>query len=393
MLQYTKMKKRKRHYLVRNKVKLVHSGKEFFNLLKQLIDEARHSIHIQIYIFDEDTTGNFIADALIEAAKRKVAVYLVADGFASQSLSKEFIQKLRDAGIHFRFFEPLFKSRGFYFGRRMHHKVIVIDGIQALTGSMNIADRYNDLPGQKAWFDLALYVEGEAAASLYRFCSRFWSKKRSYALPADVDETVNAIPEKEYASVIIHQNDWVYRKLQISKSYVNIARHATERITIVNSYFLPSRKFRNELKRAVKRGVEVRVVLTKISDVRIAKSAERYLYRWLLRNNVKIYEYKTTILHAKLATADGHILTIGSYNINRLSDLVSVELNLEVKSEAFVPQVEKEIDAVIKNECIPIDFATYNTKLFSFKQFSHWISYQVLRLVQIMFTFYFKQKE
>jgi len=115
-------------YTTRNKVKIIRGGTEYFNLLLELINRAEESIHLQTYIFGNDETGNMVADALMAAAKRKVNVYLLADGYASQSLSKKTMQAFAAAGVHFRFFEPLLKSKNFYFGRRLHHKIFVSDG-------------------------------------------------------------------------------------------------------------------------------------------------------------------------------------------------------------------------------------------------------------------------
>src|SRR6185312_9444754 len=93
-------------YTAINQVKLIRAGKEYFNLLQELIHSANESIYIQSYIFDDDETGTLVADALKQAVKRKVNVYLMADGYASQGMTKSFIRELRTAGIHFRFFEP-----------------------------------------------------------------------------------------------------------------------------------------------------------------------------------------------------------------------------------------------------------------------------------------------
>ena len=107
-----------------------------------MIKEARQSIHMQIYIFEDDETGRLVGDALIAAAKRNVQTYLLVDGFASQNLPQEFINNLVTSGVHFRHFEPLFKSRNFYFGRRLHSKVLVTDAKSALVGGVNITNRY-----------------------------------------------------------------------------------------------------------------------------------------------------------------------------------------------------------------------------------------------------------
>ncbi len=163
-------------YTHHNKVKLVHGGGDYFSRLVQMLDQARTTIHLQTYIFEEDATGRIVADALIRAARRKVQVFVLLDGYASQDLSKNFIAELKDAGIRFRWFWPLFKSRRFYLGRRMHHKVVVADAACCLTGGVNISDRYNDIGGNKAWLDWALYVEGQAALRLHIVCNDMWRK-------------------------------------------------------------------------------------------------------------------------------------------------------------------------------------------------------------------------
>ena len=393
--------KRKKHasytsnYSLHNRVRLVHGGKEFFSLAEQLINQAKSSIHFQTYIFDEDETGNFITEALINAAKRNVDVWLLADGFASQGLSKVYIDKLQQAGIHFRFFEPLLKSEHFYFGRRLHQKVIVVDAMKAIVGSMNISNRYNDLSGSKAWCDYAIYAEGEVCADLYKGCCRLWTKKRSFNFksPSLKGGGLASIPEKEYCMVRVRRNDWVKRKNEIASSYSHMFRTAQKSISIVCSYFLPGKTIQTQLKRAVRRGVKVKVVLAGLSDVKSAKWAERYLYRWMLRHKIEVYEYQPTVLHAKMAVADGQLFTIGSYNLNGLSHYASIELNLEIKNELFASQMEKEIDAIIEKDCKKIDLVTYKIPLFSPKQFLHWASYHVIHLILRLSTFYFKQKE
>ena len=127
LFQILQLGKRNISFSAQNRVKLVKGGAPFFDALKELIRNAEHTIHLQTYIFSNDVTGTSVAEDLMEAAKRGVSVYLMADGYASRALPKDFIKKLEDAGVHFRFFEPIFRSEHFYFGRRLHHKVVVID--------------------------------------------------------------------------------------------------------------------------------------------------------------------------------------------------------------------------------------------------------------------------
>ena len=316
-LQILRRRKRGSIFSSQNIVDVVKGGAPFFSLLKELIDKAEHSIHLQTYIFSNDTTGSLIAESLMEAAKKGVSVYLMADGYASRALPKEFIKKLEDAGINFRFFEPVFRSEHFYFGRRMHHKVAVVDNRYGLVSGSNIADRYNDLPGQPAWFDMALFVEGDAAVELYDICLKIWERDQAKrnVLRKKLVDLFNYISKEDAVGVRVLQNDWVRRKLEIYFAYHKLFKQSKKSITIVCSYFLPGLSLRNRLSNAVQRGVDVKVVLSNVSDVTVTKHAERYLYNWMFRNGIKVYEYLPTVLHAKIAVVDGEFLNMGSYNI------------------------------------------------------------------------------
>ena len=124
-------------------VQLVFSGDNYFEILQQIIAGAKNVIHLQTYIFEEDKTGHEVAESLKNAAKRGVKIYLLADAFGSKNLSKNFIVQMKNAGIQFRFFSPLFSSEGIRFGRRLHHKIVVADKCVALVGGINITDKYH----------------------------------------------------------------------------------------------------------------------------------------------------------------------------------------------------------------------------------------------------------
>lgn len=377
-----------------NRVKLVHGGPEYFCLLEQIIDSAQHSIHFQTYIFNNDETGNKIAAALIRAAQRGIKVYFLADGYASQHLANGFRTKLRAAGVKFRFFEPIFKSDYFYFGRRLHHKVVVVDARFAVLGGVNIADRYNQVQNNRAWLDIAVFVEGEVAVELYHYCYALWRKQKQLARPAFyIEKLSQTIPSNERCSVRVRRNDWVKGKREIWKTYFCLFNNATESITVMCSYFLPGHELRKALGKAAKRGVKVRVVLAGPSDVIIVKYAERYLYNWMLRHKIEIYEYQPTVLHAKLAVVDNHWVTIGSYNINNLSAYASIELNVDVRNKPFASLVHKELDQIINNDCNRIKAEDYKISFPYINTLLQRLSYEIIRLVLYMFTFYFKQEE
>lgn len=379
-------------YLPHNHIKLIKGGSEYFELLERMIREARHTVYVQVYIFDEDETGKRIAHALIEAAQRNVDVYVLLDAYASQGLSGDFVDRLKKAGIHFRWFDPLLKSKHFYFGRRLHHKVIVTDTSRSLVGGMNISDRYNDTVHNSAWLDWALYAEGEVAAELEKVCRRMAKVRRK----KNESEAKASLPDSRSGDqypVRIRINDWVRRKMEITRSYLEMFRDASSHIIIMSPYFIPGYHFRRRIKQATRRGVKVQVILAGISDIAIAKHAERFVYRWLLKNKVEIYEYQKNVLHGKVATFDRKWATIGSYNVNNLSTYVSVELNLDVNHEQFATHVEQRLRSIIEKDCVRITEDVYETRTGLIHRVMQRAAYDTFRVLFFLFTFYFKQRE
>ena len=381
-------------YTAKNKVKLIRSGRQYFEQLLELISQAKESLHLQVYIFDDDETGQAIAETLKSAAQRNVKVYLVADGYASQHISNDFVNDLKEAGVHVRMFQPLLKSKNFYFGRRLHHKVAVADAMYALVGGINISNRYNDMLEIKGWLDFALYIEGEIALELCVLCWKAWFgfPTRMKITPCEEKEITYNIKNNEGSLVRMRRQDWVRRKLDISRTYVEMLRNAKSHITILCSYFLPGRIIRKLLSAASRRGVKITVITAGRSDVMTAKHAERWLYDWLLRRNIELYEYQENVLHGKVAACDSEWMTIGSYNINDLSAYASIELNLDVKDEFFTVHVESVLDDIRKNNCIHITEENHVKSRNIFIQFIRWASYHFLRLILYLFTFYYKQR-
>lgn len=398
LVQYMSFRKKRRissSFSTNNRVVLVQGGREYFDRLIQLIESATVSIHLQTYIFSEDETGSEVTEALIRAAQRNVAVNLVVDGYASQSLSADFIAKIKSGGIQFRFFEPLLRTRNYYFGRRLHHKMAVFDASFALIGGINISNSYNNFSGLHGWFDFALFVEGETVRDLCILCWKTWYgfSAGMPLTPCEEKQISFHFNPSERSAVRMRRNDWVRRKNEVSKSYFEIFRKAGSQIIIVSSYFLPGEEFQRRMRKAIRRGVSIKLVLTRSSDVPIAKQAERYMYRWLLKNGMEIYEYKPTVLHAKLAICDESWLTLGSYNVNNISAFASIELNLDVRDEKFVSGVKRLIEEIIEKDCeriTPADFAYHNN---FFSRIWQEICFTCVRVLFFLFTFYFSQKE
>ncbi len=385
-------RKKIHHHSDINRVQWVAGGKEYFDLLLHLIEKAEENIHLQTYIFDDDETGIIVAEALKSAVKRNVQVYLMIDGYASQRISRKFVAGLKEAGIHLRFFEPFLKSKYFYFGRRMHHKIFVVDTKYALVGGMNIADRYNDMPDQTAWLDFAIFVEGETARDLCVLCWKTWEgfPIKMGLTPCERKVLEFNIPPEERSEVRMLRNDWVRRKNEISKAYVLNLVNAKKQVTIMCSYFLPGKIIRRHLVRAAIRGVNIRLIVAGTSDVMFVKYAERWLYDWLLRRGIELYEYQKNVLHCKVAICDDAWLTVGSYNLNNLSAYASLELNLDVRNPEFVKDVREIVDTIIRNDCVRILPEQLKKTRNIFTQFGRWLSYQFVRMTIHLFTFYFK---
>lgn len=363
-----------------------------------MIREATRVIYLQIYILDADETGQRIIQALLDAARRNVLVCVLVDGYASQHLPTAVIKNFNEAGIYFRMFQPLFKSKGFYFGRRLHHKVVVVDTLRYLVGGMNISNRYNDTDENPAWLDWALFGEGDAAQVLEKICAKrhriFFNhsgRKRKEKI-VESAEPVTDIQEHNCA-VRVRVNDWVRAKRQIYNSYLEMFRTASSHLIIMSPYFLPGIEFRRKMKAARRRNVKIQVILAGISDIPFSKDAERFLYRWLLRQGIEIYEYQKTVLHGKMAVCDGEWMTIGSYNVNDLSAHASVELNLDVSNKHFATVVEKRLQKIMQEDCVQVTEEDYQKKMNVFRRIHQRMSYYFFRLALFLFTFYFRQQE
>ena len=355
-------------------IRLVHSGNDYFETLENLIHSAKHSLHLQTYIFNDDETGRRIARALKEACLRGVEVTMMLDGFGSASLSRKFVHDLRLAGIRLRFFSPFFSFQIIYFGRRLHHKVVVADQYTALIGGINIADKYHGSPSEQAWLDYAILLKGKVCKDVEKICRQLYGRKfrkKKNNIPSNHIDTEKLIP------IRIKQNDRFRRKNQISASYLHAIKNAKSSIYLTGSYFLPGTKLRKALVNAAKRGVEVHLILAGVSDVPTFQTATRWLYDFLFRNGIKIYEWKKSVLHGKIALVDDTWATIGSFNLNHLSAYGSIELNVDVLDKQFSKEFQDHLKAVIDKGCEQI-FQKHQNNHWT-ARLKRWAAYQLTR--------------
>ncbi len=347
-------------------------------LLNQILSDlntARQQIHIQMYIIADDVVGNEIKGALIRAAKRQVAVYVVADAYGSHELPQTFIDELKKNGIRFRFFNKIIPFKNWQFGRRLHHKIITIDQRIAYVGGINLADKYFL---HTPWLDFMIRTENTAiVTALNRFCNAIFHKKHFKRI-------------RNFPSEILI-NDFARNKIEISRTYKRLITQSEQNITIIAAYFLPSISFRRKLKKASKKGLNITFLTGETSDVVWVKYAMEHLYYWLLKNNITLYEFQPSIVHAKLLTIDDKTITVGSYNLNKLSDVGSVEVNLLLHNKAVIEQFQQIFTHTILPNCKPID-VTYTRQLPKWKKIRNFLSYYLVRFGLQMITF-FNRKE
>jgi cardiolipin synthase len=364
--------------LTNNRITLVNSGPPFFDLLLQLIKDSKYVLHLQFYIFDLDSTGMLVLEELKQAVKRGVAVFVVVDAYASEQITPENLRLFSANGIYLKRFSPLKNKRGYGIGRRLHHKIVWVDGHTALVGGINIADKYSGYHGDTPWLDFAVKVEGPLCNDIKKTCDEVIPKRL-------LKQVYRKLPKVVFSDDLPHQsrirkNDWFRSRIEISRSYRQAFRLAKKSITVVASYFLPGNRVRRLIKNASERGVHVTVILVGNSDVPFIKSAMTYLYDWMLRNNVSIYEWNNSILHGKIAVADGWWTTIGSYNLNALSDYGSLELNVEIYNKQFATDTEKVLQYYLETGCKQVKREQHAKAKNWLIQLGRWFSYIAIRM-------------
>jgi cardiolipin synthase len=381
------MKIPSRHdYKSGHSIELLRSGENYFAACEKVIHEAENYIHFQTYILDDDETGRRFVNALCDAAKRGVRVYFLLDAYGGSNLSKDLIKTIEDAGIYFRMFSPIFISKGFQLSLRLHHKVLLIDGNIAIIGGMNIANRYHGTPKMKEWLDFAILIKGPECAHVLFILKRLWNKAFISKKERSGETVHHPVRYDENIRLKVLQNNWYRNKIEILKSYRSALKHAQNRMIIMASYFLPGRNERKLLRNASRRGVDIKIVLSAESDAPVFKRATNFLYDFILRNNIKIYEYLPSNLHAKVATVDGLWSTIGSYNMNHLSDYGSVEMNADILDKGFAEKFELLLRNIIEKDCRQVTFDEYIHRKTWLFQVTDWFSYQMIRvLMRIMF--------
>lgn len=354
-------------YLSGHAVSVLHGGEPYFHSLHKLLDDAKDSVYLQVYILDPDSTGVEIIKKLVDADKRGVKVYLLVDGFGSYGLFSHVHKLLEDTGIEYRYFAKVPFETIRQPARRLHIKVCVVDGHSAIIGGINISDRYRGSIAAPPWLDYALAFSGPLCGIVKNICDDIYHKR--VVRKRNLERAVNTYVKEQGndrsgVRLRLSINDWLRGRNAISASYRNAIRNATHEITILNSYFIPSVRLLRMLTLASKRGCKVRLLLSEQSDVPLVKAAIRYLYARLLRSGVRIFEYQPSVLHAKVFVADRKWCTIGSHNLNHLSEFFSLEMNVDIDDPFVSGSFADELDLLFEQdskEVVAMEFSRTRT--------------------------------
>jgi cardiolipin synthase A/B len=338
-----------------NRVELLENGEAYFPRVFEAMRQAKTEILLETFIVFEDKVGDELQEVLIAAAQRGVRITASLDGFGCGELSTGYLAALSEAGVRIQIFDPAPKTLGIRTNwfRRLHRKIVVVDGTIAFIGGINFsADHLADF-GPEAKQDYSVEVQGPAVADIHHFallqCGRpahakyWWQRRRqrrSELAFTDHDGQVRLV----YRDNGEHPTD-------IEEVYLQVLRSAQRRVVIANAYFFPGYRLLREIRNAARRGVDVRLILQGQPDLLAAKLAARMTYDYLLKSGVQIYEYCDRPLHGKVALVDEDWSTVGSSNLDPLSLSLNLEANVLIRDRAFNRDLFERLEDLSNNHC------------------------------------------
>jgi cardiolipin synthase len=343
-----------------NSAVILDNGDEIFPAMTGAIRAAKSTVNLESYIFKNDKAGEIFTDALVDAARRGVEVRVLVDATGSK-FAGPLLERMRQAGAKATKFHPIRLWSLYKIGRRTHRKILVVDGAISFTGGFCIADHWlGDARNPKEWRDMMVQVTGPASAQMQAIFGEDWTYTTGEILAGD-----KFYPKIESAGDIHAQAIKVSRgdssSLAAMLYYVAI-QSARKSIHIRNAYFLPSRRIREALIAAAKRGVDVRVMVPgRHIDEPLVRMASRLHYGELLAGGVRILEYNRTMMHNKDAVVDGIFSTIGSINFDSRSVRENAEDSFAFYDREFAARLDANFAADEKH-CREVTYKSWKRR-------------------------------
>ncbi|HXJ23457.1 MAG TPA: phospholipase D-like domain-containing protein [Polyangia bacterium] len=325
-------------------VRLLRNGAEAFPAWLDAIDRAQHRVSLEMYIFSDDVIGRRFSEALARAAQRGVEVRLLYDFVGCRETPAAFFQRMRGFGVHavgyhkYRFWRP----RLWTLIRRNHRKNLVVDGRIAFTGGINISDEWmSKAEGGGGWLDAAVQVEGPSVALIEASFLRLWNRRaprRTRLAPA----TLPRPPAAGLVPLAVVWNSLRRNRFAIRRWAVHAIRESRARVFLANPYFVPDGGVLRALLHAASRGVDVRLLVPRASDVRLLDYATRAVFPRLLAGGARIFR-SPVVTHTKALMVDDTFVSIGSYNF----DHRSLAYNLELVVNAIDPTHATDVGTML----------------------------------------------
>lgn len=329
-----------------NKVEILNNGEATFTAIFKSIEQARHHIHLEYYIIDDDETGQYLKNLLIRKSREGVEVRVIIDDVGSWGLKKKFLNELTSAGVElYPFMQVRFPRLTSKVNFRNHRKIAVIDGKVGFTGGINFADRYkNGLKEIGPWRDMHLKITGDAVASLQVVFAADWFfvtqqnlKGKNYYPPLS---EAQGVPIQVSASG--PDSDWE----SIGQGIFTAITSAKKSVYIATPYLIPPSYILTALKIAALGGIDVRIIIPEKSDARFSKWCSFSFVQKLLEAGVRVYFYQKGFIHSKILMVDSTMATIGSTNI----DVRSIETNFEVNAFIYNEKVGKQFEHYFRED-------------------------------------------
>ncbi|EGT5682908.1 cardiolipin synthase ClsB [Cronobacter turicensis] len=340
-----------------NHIELLENGDQFYPAVFDAIDKARSKVILETFIWFDDNVGRQLHEVILNAAQRGVSVEVLLDGYGSPDLSDEFVGTLTSAGVMFRYYDPRPRTMGMRTNvfRRMHRKIVVIDGEVAFVGGINYSAEHMSDYGPEAKQDYAVRVEGPVVQDIYHFVlsnlgeervSRWWQRHYQQAVE-------NTTPGEAQALFVWRDNN--DHRDDIERHYLKMLANAKKEVIIANAYFFPGYRLLHAMRNAARRGVKVKLIVQGEPDMPIVKVGARLLYNYLVKGGVEVYEYLRRPLHGKVALMDDHWATVGSSNLDPLSLSLNLEANLIIHDTQFNHTLRDNLTRLIREDCKQVD--------------------------------------
>lgn len=329
--------------------RLLVDGAATYDALIEDIGRARRHIHLEYYIYTPDQSGTALRDALVERARAGVNVRLLLDAVGSAKAKQRFFAPLLDAGGEVVRFHPSRFGRIWtrtWINMRTHRKIVVIDGDVGFMGGINITDDENERVKPDAYRDLHLRVEGDIVRSLQTVFLEDWAYATgSNAFFGDVARQMPAVqtPGPVHMQMVVSGPDSQWEA--IHRLHVAAIHAARERVWLVTPYFVPGEAARMALTSAAQSGLDVRVVVPKMSDSRFVTYAARSYFDELLAAGVKVYEYGPRMLHTKALLVDDSTVILGSANFDQRSFRLNFESSILIEDAGVGAELSRLIEA------------------------------------------------